>query len=88
MRKLQTDAGVIYCRDVVNGVAVDPLNPPGWCDPIRRPADEIALWRNRPYIVTDGDLFIVMCLYQASDEPRWCGQAGSVPDALKIARFI
>jgi len=67
MEHLKSNAGVIACERVIGGVAVNPADPPGISDPIRRSTSELALWRGRPYV---SDLPHRQSLHQASFVPK------------------
>ena len=73
MMEIATDYGPIQCRKIVQGVPIDPTDPPGREDPIRRDPVETGRWRNRPFIMTTVSGFEVFGLIQAVDEPRSWG---------------
>ena len=85
MEHLQTNAGVIACMRVIAGVAVNPVDPPGVSDPIRRSAAELALWRGRPYIVGHDGAWIVRCLQFPTDRPTVWGLFLTLDDAVREA---
>lgn len=67
MQFLKTEHGIITCERVIEGIAINPVDPPGVCDPIRRSAAEIALWRGRPYVVGRDGAWVVRCLQFPTD---------------------
>jgi hypothetical protein len=55
-RKLEAD-------QIIDGILVNPVNPPlGKLDMIRRSAEDLEPWRNRPFIMRADNQWKVMCL--------------------------
>lgn len=55
--------GIIIAEKIIDGVPVNPLNPPlDGVEHIRRSHEEIALWRNRPFITHADSVWQVRCL--------------------------
>ena len=55
-RKLEAD-------QIIDGILVDPVNPPlDKFDMIRRSAEDLEPWRNRPFIMRSDNQWKVMCL--------------------------
>ena len=55
--------GIIIAEKIIDGVPVNPLNPPlDGVEHIRRSHEEITLWRNRPFITQVDSIWQVRCL--------------------------
>jgi hypothetical protein len=82
MQFLKTEHGIIACERVIAGIVVNPVDPPGVYDPIRRSAAEIALWRGRPYVVGRDEAWVVRCLQFPTDRPTVWGTFLTLEDAV------
>jgi hypothetical protein len=85
MQFLKTEHGIITCERVIEGIANNPVDPPGVCDPIRRSAAEIALWRGRPYVVGRDGAWVVRRLQFSTDRPTVWGSFSTLDDAVREA---
>lgn len=85
MQFLKTEHGIITCERVIEGIAINPVDPPGVCDPIRRSAAAIALWRGRPYVVGRDGAWVVRCLQFATDRPTVWGSFSTLEKAVREA---
>jgi hypothetical protein len=88
MQFLKTELGIITCERVIAGIAINPVDPPGVCDPIRRSSVEIALWRGRPYVVGRDGAWVVWCLQFPTDRPTVWGTFSTLDDAVREATSI
>ncbi|SFL58910.1 hypothetical protein SAMN04488004_13025 [Loktanella salsilacus] len=85
MQFLKTEHGIITCERVIEGIAINPVDPPGVCDPIRRSAAEITLWRGRPYVVGRDGAWVVRCLQFPTDRPTVWGTFLMLEEAVREA---
>ena len=86
MQFLKTEHGIITSGRVIEGIAINPVDPPGVCDPIRRSAAEIALWRGRPYVVGRDGAWVVRCLQFPTDRATVWGTFDTLDDAVREAK--
>lgn len=72
---------------IVDGVLVDPENPPGDCSHDRRTRKELLTWWRLPYIVTRNGGYDVRVLWEgAHDRTSFLGHYDVVEDAVAAAK--
>ena len=81
------NAGGSYtCAQVIEGVPIDPVDPPRPMEMMRRTESEIARWWRRPYVVTTAEGAEVWCLSQDSHRSRCWGTCPTVEAAVSMAQ--